>query len=83
MRWLPVKTLPDGTAIEIPMPSADDTDEPSAHGYRVRGVDGTAEFSTLIEVAAHLLDTHGLHLGDNGAGNSARRSDVSHGLRSP
>lgn len=54
--WLPVMTLPDGTTIEIPMPSPEDTDEHGVHGYRVRRADGVTVFSTLTEVATHVLD---------------------------
>ena len=66
MDWLPVMTLPDGTAIEIPMPSSGDTEEQGdvyhgdeahadVHGYRVRGPSGTATFATLAEAADHVM----------------------------
>jgi len=57
MRWLPVMTLSDGTTVEIPMPSLDDTAQHGFHGYRVRGVAGCADFSTLPEVASALFDS--------------------------
>lgn len=49
-------TLSDGSTIEIPMPSRDGTDPHAVDGYRVRGVEGVTEFSTLNEVVAHVLD---------------------------
>ena len=55
MRWLPVITLPDGSTIEIPMPSPEDTDRHGIHGYRVRGAEGVTGFSTLSELADHVL----------------------------
>lgn len=56
MIWLRVMTLPDGTTIEIPVPSPDDTDADGTCVYRVRGLGGVVEFSTLPEVAHHVLD---------------------------
>lgn len=55
MIWLPVMTLPDGTTIEMPMPSPEATGH-HVHGYRVRGSEGVLEFATLTEVIDHLLD---------------------------
>ncbi len=58
MNWLLVMTLPDGTTIEMPMPSPDDPGHDDVHGYRVRGSDGVTQFATLREVADHLLTAH-------------------------
>ena len=56
MNWLPVTTLPDGTIIEMPMPSPSDPDQDGVHGYRVRGSQGVTVFSTLPEVINYLQD---------------------------
>ena len=56
MQWLAVMTLPDGTSIELPMPSPEDTDLDGVYGYRVRGPEGITQFSTLTELAAHILE---------------------------
>jgi hypothetical protein len=57
MDRLPVLTLPDGTAIEIPMPSS--SVDPESHGdvhhYRVRGPSGTLTFATLRDAADHVM----------------------------
>lgn len=55
MNWLPVMTLPDGTTIEISMPSTDDSGHDGGHGYRLRTSTGVTAFATLHEVVDHLL----------------------------
>lgn len=54
MDWLHVLTLPDGTTVEMPMPSSEGTDHGSVPAYRVRGSDGIIEFATMPEVLDHL-----------------------------
>ena len=54
MIWLSVLNMPDGITIEIAMPSAGDTDQPTRHEYRVRDAEGVVEFSTLTEVGDHV-----------------------------
>jgi hypothetical protein len=66
MDWLPVMTLPDGTAIEVPVPSPEDTGtQGDVHAYRVRGPSGTTTFATLDEAADHVM-----HLPDQAWQNS-------------
>ena len=55
MNWLTVLTLPDGTTVEVPIPSADDAGEPEEYRYRIRRADGVIEFATLFEAASDLL----------------------------
>ena len=56
MHWLTLITRPDGTTVEVPIPTPDDTPDCHDYRYRVRGVDGDTEFATLAEVASELLD---------------------------
>lgn len=56
MKWLPVMTLPDGTTIEMAMPTSDDEDLRGGHAYRVRGVDGIIELGALSELADYILE---------------------------
>lgn len=56
MEWLPVMTLPDGTAVEIPMPTPEDAERHGeVHRYRVRGPSGTTTFATLLEATDHVM----------------------------
>jgi hypothetical protein len=57
MNWLPVMTLPDGTTVEMPMPSPEATGHHPVDGYRVRGSEDVLEFATLTEVIDHLLSS--------------------------
>jgi hypothetical protein len=59
MTWLTVITLPDGTTVELPIPSADDAGEPEEYRYRIRRADGVVEFATLLEAATHLVGRTG------------------------
>jgi hypothetical protein len=55
MKWVSVMRLPDGRSVDMPVPSADDTDPEHVHRFRVRGDHVTMEFATLPEVIDHLV----------------------------
>jgi hypothetical protein len=56
MTWLTVITLPDGTTVEVPMPSSENSADYQEYRYRVRRADAVIEFATLAEVTRDLLD---------------------------
>jgi hypothetical protein len=60
MTWLTVIRLPDGTTVEVPIPSSEESTDYQEYRYRVRRADAVIEFATLAEVTSDLLERQDL-----------------------